>query len=223
MRRCSLGILTLLILCVTTTTASGQVSVGASYIFAAETSFADEPGTLSPPPEGGLVPRGLVVFVGAGISRHVGIQSELSMSDWTSTTRTSSYQFGSLTDTTRHRDVLVSGLLRLGPQRSCCNVMIGGGLVFARTYGTSAVVYRDPQLGPAPDLRARNPMSPRLALTIGGDFPIPIHRHLSILPTARLHWMSRHTLSPGADPDVPVTGRPGNFAFRGGVGARVDF
>ncbi len=214
-------VLVTLSLAITTTNALAQGSVGAAYIVAAETSFPDEESTLSPPPESGLVPRGLVVIGGSAISRHVGIQAELSVSGWTSTTRLASYKFGFVTATTRHRDVLVNGLMRFGSQRACCAFVVGGGLVFARTHGTSTVASRDS--GETSILVDQNPRAPRLVLTVGGDFPIPISRHLSILPTARLHWMSRDAFSPQAEPDRPVTGRPGEFAFRGGVGMRVDF
>src|SRR5205807_5223143 len=166
--------------------AVGQVTAGAAFIFSREpgpgpTSVAT---TFSPTPT--QATTGATVFAGMAITRKIGIQGEVSIPRSVSATRQWNYSGGDVTDTTVHRDILVSGLVRVHGSRRCCGLLIGAGLVFARTVGTSVVVVRFPYNGPPVWTSTKQlPRTPRLALTIGCDFPIPLHRRLSLVPTLR--------------------------------------
>jgi hypothetical protein len=199
--------------------AFGQVTAGAAFIFARETAPAYMGSDFSPPPAG--VTTGVTVFGGTAITRKIGLQGELSIPRSISVTRKYRILAGDFTDTTVHRDILVSGLLRFRNSRSCCELLVGAGLVLARTLGTSVEVVRFPYNGPPVSIATKHlPRSPRLALTVGGDFPIRLNRRVSILPTVRVHWLSRYSEPPNSY-NSPI--ELGHVALRAGIGARVDF
>jgi hypothetical protein len=151
----------------------------------------------------------------------VAIQGEVSLGARVSTTRESSYRIGTFADTTNHSDAILSGLVRIGPGGGrCCDLLAGAGVVFARTSATSVLTDRD--TGIVTTTHSDAPNTTRLALTIGGDAPIRLAPHISLLPTARLHWMSRGEQQSPVFDTRPI-GRLGSVAFRAGVGARVDF
>jgi hypothetical protein len=212
------AVFAVLLLLVPARWAEGQVTVGGALVFARTTAEPDEPGTFSPPPSG--TEPGAIIFGGAALSRRVGLQGELSVPRRTSTTRKSSYSSGDFTDTTVHRDILLSGLVRVRAS-SWCELLAGAGVVFASTSATSVAV--DRETGVAWTTEKHLPDTTRLALTAGGDFPIRFYRKVWLLPTARIHYLSRAELEPPPGIDSRPIGRAGKIALRVGIGAMVAF
>jgi hypothetical protein len=100
--------------------AGAQVTAGGTFMFTIQRTPSRVPGTFSPAPGGAAA--GVALFGGIEVSRRMGIQGELSIPASMSTTGVSSYSTGDFTDTTRHRDVIISGLVRLGTERRWCDV-----------------------------------------------------------------------------------------------------
>lgn len=199
--------------------ALAQVAVGGAFVVTGQSARRDEPGTFSPPP-GGTAP-GVLVFVGRDVAPALALRGEISIPSTLSTTRSSSYRAGTFTDTTQQRDVVASGVLRIRTGRRCCDVVAGAGVVFARTSATSVFVDRD--TGRTVTTRRELRRTARPALTLGGDFPIPLRARVALLPTARLHWLARPTLEAPPGIDSRPLGRPASVAFQAGLGFRAEF
>jgi hypothetical protein len=141
--------------------ARAQVSIGAAYIVSLlptrdPNSYEN---VLAIVPSGRT--NGIVGFLAAGLSRHIGLQGEISDPGWT----------------------------------------------------------------PSSIERSRSDTSPQF--TAGLDLPIPLGKHFSLLPTGRVHVISRgrtEPFDPFVDPpeEVPL-GQPSSFTYRLGLGGRLDF
>lgn len=197
--------------------ANAQSAVGAALMVTMQAAPDGVPGTFSPPP-GGSAP-GVLLFGAAAITTRILIGGEFSFPTRMTTVRMSSHPGGDFTDTTAHRDVILSSLVRVRVHPRYCDLVVGPGLVFTSTLGTSVFVARSPAGG---FVTTQSRLTKRLAFTLGADVPVPLHHRLSLVPSVRFHWMSRPEWK---DPRVnsrPI-GQPGALAVRFAFGARVAF
>jgi hypothetical protein len=204
--------------------ARAQASLGGAYIVSLlpNRDLNTEQTILAIPPSGRT--QGIVGFLAAGVSRHIGLQAEISVPHHLHTYVESSHPGGVFSDTTDHRDVLLSALLRLRPGR-WLDFFVGGGVAFESTTVVHGFTSNDPRSTPSSVERSRSDTRPQF--TTGLDLPIPLGRHFALLPTGRVHFISRARVEP-FDPstdlsdDVPL-GQPSSWVYRLGLGARIEF
>lgn len=196
--------------------ASAQTALGAAVVVARLPSTPYVPGAVDRPPNG-LVP-GAVLFGAATLTPRLGVQGEMSLAGELTTESVSSHPGFTIEGPTRHRDTILSGLLRVRAA-PWCEVFVGGGLTFERTEVRQTI--RDHFTGDTSPYDARSSSATRATFTTGVDLPIPLYRGLSLLPTGRVHVIARHAEEPTQNtrPLAP----PSRYAFRLGIGGRVEF
>jgi len=173
------------------------------------------PGAFAVPPNG--LTHGIVAFGAVAISPAIALQGELSVPGELDTLRVDSHPGITFEESTKHRDTILSGLLRVR-LASWCDAFVGGGLTFERTMVTEAA--RDHFSG-GTSVRSQSSAATRATFTAGVDFPVRLHRHLALLPTGRMHVISRERVEPQVD--VRPLSPPSKYVLRFGIGARVDF
>ncbi len=219
MSRSRLVLLSVLIVAWFPARSHAQLTAGAALAFATGTFRTAE---TAPVPSEVLptgTPAAVTAFVAASGDSRLGVQGEVSVPGRTSWTGTYSMKIGYGKDTIVHRDVLVSGLVRVAVSRGC--VILGGaGAAFSYTSGTD--VYTDRSTPPGGTYTGEQTVrSTHLVLSLGGDFPVRLARHFSLVPTVRIHYIARSgpELSDPVFPPVEF----GNLTLRTGVGGMVSF
>ena len=195
--------------------AAAQTAFGGAFIVSRLPAETYIPGTFTVPPSG--LTHGMVLFGGAAVTPRIGLQGELSVPSELVTLRQFSHPGATFEDATNHRDTIVSGLLRVRAV-SWCDVFVGGGLTFERT--TVSQTGRDNLTGDT-HVETESSSATRATFTTGVDFPVRLNRHFWLLPTGRLHVVSRNTKVPLEN--VRTLSPPSKYAFRLGIGVRVEF
>src|SRR5262249_21218388 len=139
------------------------------------------------PPFGGTT-LGLVGFIDFGLRNRASIGGEVSTAGAISGDQSQRGNSTTNAFTSRHRDTVFSGVLKVGTPREArfhAAAAVGGGIAYRRTsrQGTSA-----PLLPPS----ARSPYSAVvsdyvLALTLGGDADFRVSNRIRVLALARWH------------------------------------
>jgi len=199
-----------------------RVAIGGAVISSLQTERQGEAGTFSLPPHGRSV--GGVIFGGVGLTPGIELDGELSFAGAVGNTQEWSHPSVRGTTTTEHRDTILSGLVRIHVA-SFVDLVGGAGVVFARTSASEVSESFYFLTGWTTRVRTeRVPDSTRLALTAGFDFPIALGAHVALMPTLRLHHLSRPDTSPSDDADFtrPVSAA-NSIVWRAGAGVRVQF
>jgi hypothetical protein len=207
-----------LILLMTPPAARAQGHVAGAFVINAQITPADAAGTEAPPPDGASM--GVNVTAGAALGRRFGIDGELSVAGPVSSdVRHAHYLLGDFTDSSKERDIILSGLLRWHTQQAHCDVVGGVSVIWPRLEEHHLAVIRDAV--PRTSERTEHPAwGPLIGLAGGLDFPLPVTSAFRILPTVRLHWIHRGEISA---PQYVTHARPGPVVLRVGVGAEVTF
>lgn len=205
------------VMCLTTAAAnvSAQTTVGGAVVVSRLPSEAYVPGTFAVPPSG--LTTGAVLSVGVTVAPRIGVQGEVSIPAPVTTLQGSSHPGETVEDRTKHRDTIVSGLLRVRAA-TWCEVLVGGGVTFERT---SVVQTFRSHLTGQTSAEERESSATRATFTAGVDRPVRLHRHVSVVPTARMHVIARSREEPTLD-TRPLS-PPSTYVFRLGIGAGVEF
>jgi len=102
--------------------AVAQTAVGGAFIVSRMPPEVYVPGTFTVPTNG--LSHGVVVLGGMGITPRIGLQGELSIPGWLVTLREFSRPGARFEDTTKHRDTILNGLLRMRVT-PWCDVFVG--------------------------------------------------------------------------------------------------
>jgi hypothetical protein len=187
-----------------------QVTAGGALVFAWTQGGTGGRAVVLTAPGGTTI--GGVGFIAVSLNSRVGIQGEVSVAGQNTRTLTQQFRTAALTYRAAHRDVLVSGLMRVRAS-SWCSLLIGLGSVFSTA--SSTTVYSPTYTDQA------TTDTTRLAFTMGLDFPVHVRGNFFVLPTARVHLLSRLQPDPSGKPRI--AGQAGNTGFRVGVGGMFVF
>jgi hypothetical protein len=169
---------------------------------------------------------GIVGTVGTFLSPRVSVAAEISAPNRFEAVQELRYSF-SLQTENRHRDLVVSGLFHLhGPREHPLHPELVMGLSYVREDTLQRTAY---QVGPPfPPTGVYGPFGREtpitrdtLGLTLGADVGVQINNHVSIVPQARLHWISRADISNSGGNSALLFLGP--LVFRGAVGLRATF
>jgi hypothetical protein len=217
-------------------TSSAQATTEKPY-FGAAVTLARLP-QPNPDPPGNVFPyveapygnsSGLEIFGGLWLSRRLAVGGEMSVASPATLTTQESHPSENATRTLKHRDTVVSGLLRVRIGRFV-HLLAGGGVVFPRTSLTvsgSSVDFSFPVrvVSYGPLLYESPTNGARLALTVGADISASLNKHLAFTGLVRLHHLSRaeslHSDPFGRSNDPRPFLQPDSHTIRLGVGVRI--
>jgi hypothetical protein len=203
---------------------AARTYIGGSLMFS--TQGSSTPGNEPDLPKQGVGGSafGIVGTVGRFLSPRVSVAAELSAPNRFEAVQELNYFFSSLTDN-RHRDVVLSGLFHFhAPAEHALRPELVMGLSYVRedTLQRTAVKPGFPLgSGYGPFGREISVTRGTLGLTGGADVAIHINNHVSIVPQARLHWISRENLNTSGSNSALLFLAP--FVFRVSTGLRATF
>jgi hypothetical protein len=124
----------------------------------------------------------------------------------------------------RYRDVMVSGLFHLHPNRGAVRPEFVIGISYVREDSLQQIA---PGVGPQTNTATMfAPYGPFIQIvhdtvgfTLGADVPIRLHQRVSIVPDFRVHWIARPDVEAGIAEFLSLA----SSVVRGGVGIRVAF
>ena len=206
----------LVVLLVAASNLYAQANAGAAVVMSRLPGLDYTPGTIDRPPSGLVV--GGVLSGGATLTPRIGLQGELSIPAQLTNDSVSSHPGATIEGTTRHRDTIVSALLKV-IAASWCEVVGGGGLTFERTDVQQTI--RDHLTGLTTPYLSASSSATRVTFTTGVDLPIRLSRRVALVPTGRMHVVARPEV-PSTFEDRPLE-PPSTYVFRFGVGGRVEF
>lgn len=161
---------------------------------------------------------GAVVFVDASLSSTVRLGAEASFARSISGVQRQRAASGNNTFDSRHRDSIVSGVVKVAlPVAARVQTAVGGGLGFARRQ-----TERDGVFSPNVPPFVATPVSQRLsdtvlATTAAFDVAVSLTDHAALLALIRVHYL----LDDDRLPDGVVQRGVSSLIFRTGAGARV--
>ena len=219
-------------------TSSAQTTTEGPYFGAAVTLTRlpqvnpDRPGDVFPyvaAPYGNS--SGFEVFGGVGLWRRLAVGGELSVASPATLTTRESHPSNDTTRIIKHRDTVLSGLLRVRTGRFV-HLLAGAGVVFPRTSLTVSGHYVDFGSSPVravsfgPLLYHSPANGARFALTVGADLSAPLNDHVAFTGLVRLHHLSRaealHSDPFGRSDDPRPFLQPDSQTIRVGVGVRIS-
>jgi hypothetical protein len=206
------------VLCVNVAAAQGVIG-GAVVVSRLPRGDSSAASSVAVAPSG--LTNGGVLFGGVILNRLVAVQAEVSVVGVLKNVWQRSGPAVTIVDTMRHRDTLVSALVRLRAS-SWCDAFVGGGIDFERTADT-AVAHSSFPNAPGEYSSTRSSSATRAVFTTGLDFPIRLSTAFALLPTGRIHIIRRRTrpqLGPSEDPTLSTTS---SYVFRFGFGGRLEF
>jgi hypothetical protein len=201
-----------------------KVYVGGAFMTSTQGSSTPGGAADLPKPGVGGSAVGVVGTVGRFLSPRVSVSAEISVPNRFEVLQELRYSFSSQTDN-RHRDLVVSSLFHIhGPREHTVHPELVMGLSYVREDTLQRTAY---QVGPAfPPTGVYGPFGPEtsitrdaLGLTVGADVGVHVSSHVSIVPQARLHWISRTDLN-GSNSALLFLGP---LVFRAAVGLRATF
>lgn len=193
-----------------------QANAGAAIVVSRLPGLDYTPGTIDRPPSGLAV--GGVFSGGAALAPWLAVQGELSIPARLTAETIRSSRSITIVGTTRHRDTIVSALLKV-IAASWCEVVVGGGVTFERTEVQQTI--RDHFTGLTGPYLSASSAATRATFTTGVDLRIRLARGVALVPTGRMHVVSRPEV-PSTFEDRPLA-PPSTYVFRFGVGGRVEF
>lgn len=196
--------------------AFAQAHAGAAIVVSRLPGLDYTPGTIDRPPSGLVV--GGVFSGGATLTPWIVLQGELSIPTQLTNESVSSHPGATIEGSTRHRDTIVSALLRV-VAAPWCEVLVGGGVTFDRTEVQMTI--RDHLTGLTTPYLSASSSATRATFTTGVDLPIRLPRGVALVPTGRMHVVARPEL-PSTFDDRPMA-TPSKYVFRFGIGGRVEF
>ena len=161
-----------------------------------------------------------VVFVDGALSDAVSLGAEASLAGAITGVQRQRAPSGSNTLESRHRDTIVSGVLKLKTAASArVQTAVSGGLGLARrqTDRTGAFTPNVPPFVSRPVTQSLSDTV--LATTAGFEAAIAFNRHAGLLALVRVHYL----VDDDRQPDGVVQRGVSSLVFRYGVGARVGW
>ena len=203
---------------------SGRGYVGGSFVVTAQGSHTQGSAPSLPNSGAGGTAPGISVEAGVSVQPSLGVGVEVNLPARIESLQETDY-FRVFQHENRHRDMTISGVVRVGvvrSRRASLWIVGGGGLNQENTRrrrrdAVGLLPTFPPVFGPYSNWETFTRWAP--ALAGGVDVAIAAGRHLSVVPQMRVHWIRRShdTSEPGWFLGLD------SWVFRPGVGLRVGW